>query len=142
MFTQDTNPTVALGSLRTTGEEPSHWTDEHCPGGQHLLHSPFIHQVPELKETERIGLCVLIPAKMLQEDLQAPLTACTAPTTNLSHTYHLPFLPHLRVPFLLCALSSWPAQQGFLSSFALRQKPFSLPLVYRMSRLDPENFMT
>lgn len=62
--------------------------------GQHL-HLPLTlhHQVPELKETEWVGLCALIPVKMLQEDLQAHLMVCTVPITRLSCIYHLPFLP-------------------------------------------------
>lgn len=112
----------------------SHRTHAHCLKAASALTS---HPLPpQLKETERIELCALNPVKMLHEDLRAHLMACTVLTTRLTRTISVCPLPPL------WALSSWLSHQGFLSSSALRQKLFSVPLVRRLSRLDPENFMT
>lgn len=86
------------------------------PNGVHSVHHPpFLHIPPAIP---------------------APTSVCLLP---LLCAYYPPPCAHYHLP---CALLSWPSQQGFLSSSALRQKLFSVPLVCRMSRPDPGNFMT
>lgn len=138
MFTQDTNPTVALGSLRTTGEEPSSLDGLALPRGSSCTyHSPFAIRCHHERKQDRT-VC---------SDPSKDAAGRLAGTPNGVHSaHHLPFLhvpPAGSCPPPPCAHGHLPlpSQQGFLSSFALRQKQFSVPLIHRMSRLDPGNFM-